>query len=225
MFSPTWPPPARAAGEVQAWLVALPLDVEPALAELSAAERERAGRFAFAPDRRRFVWSRLALRALLGPVELALEPRGKPYVAGGPGFSLAHAGAWALVAIADGPVGCDLEPPRDLPDLPGMARLVMAPAELEAWQQLAGDARVRAFYRAWTRKEALLKARGDGFLAEPRGAEVGVEPGAVREVVLDGVPWALRDLRPGAPGLAAVAVPAGPSLVVRTLSLPAGLLS
>jgi 4'-phosphopantetheinyl transferase len=128
------------------------------------------------------------------------------------------------VAIADGSVGCDLEPPRDLPDLAGMARMVMAPAELADWLPLEGDARVRAFYRAWTRKEALLKARGDGFRADPRGVEVGVGPGAARKVALDDAIWTLRDLRPGASGLAALAVPARPSLVVRTLSLPTALL-
>ena len=184
--------------------------------------------FAFPADRRRWVGARRALRALLSAYEevdpealaITIAPGGKPRLAGGPPFSLSHAGAWALVAFSAGlPVGVDLEPRLALPDLGPLAARVMGPGEHAAWAALGPDEREAAFYRAWTRKEALLKAHGSGLAIEPALAEVGVGPPGARVVALDGRHWAIADLAP-AEGVAAAVAVRDDALAVRPWSLP-----
>lgn len=86
------------------------------------------------------------------------EQHGKPRLAGGgPAFSLTHAGELVGVALHDGPVGVDVERVRPLTDLAAMAAHACAPTEA------APDA--AAFFRLWTRKEAVLKATGHGLSA------------------------------------------------------------
>jgi 4'-phosphopantetheinyl transferase len=167
------------------------------VALLDAQERERLGRFRREVDAARYLAAHALTRVVLGdrlgrdPAHLVFdrtcrcgEPHGKPRVAGGPGFSFTHAGAVVGVAVLDGgPVGLDVEPVRAMPDLDGVARHVGAPAE------------PAAFFRAWTRKEALLKATGDG-LASPMAAIVLDEHGVVEwrgDGAPDGPVW-LRDL-------------------------------
>ncbi len=225
-----WPPPPIMTGEVHVWRVALALEVEPPLGWLDEAERARAAAFHFAPDRRRWVAARRALRALLAAYEdrdpdaLAFQvaPGGKPRLAGGGlPFSLSHAGDWALVAFTAGPpVGVDVEPRRELPDLASLAAHTLGPSEHAAWQDLASADRLPAFFRAWTRKEALLKAHGGGLAIEPTTAEVGVGPPGTRVVALDGRHWAIADLTLAPDVTGAVAV-RDDALVVQPWTLPA----
>ena len=180
-----------------------PADAPTLVALLDEHERARMGRFRRDADAARYLAAHALTRIVLGhrldraPAALTFDrtcrcgaPHGKPtLVGGGPGFSFSHAGAVVGVAVLEGgPVGLDVEPFRALPDLDAMARHVGAPAE------------PAAFFRAWTRKEALLKATGDG-LASPMAAIVlrdGTEgDGGVAAWTGDGAPdgpvW-LRDL-------------------------------
>ena len=224
-----WPPPPVLAGEVHVWRVGLALDAEQPVAWLDDVERGRAAAFAFPADRRRWVGARRALRALLAAYEerepealaFTIAPGGKPRLAGGGlPFSLSHAGPWALVAVTAGPpVGVDVEPVRALPDLQAMAGRTLGPGERAAWQALDPTDRLAAFYRAWTRKEALLKAHGGGLAIEPDRAEVGVGPAGLRVVALDGRRWAIADLALGPDVASAVAV-RDDALAVRPWTLP-----
>ncbi len=101
------------------------------------------------------------LTALLGGREIIREPGGKPYVDGGPHFNLSHSGALAMIAVsASTPVGVDLERParRSRADL---VRRVCSTAE-QAHVAAAADPDA-AFIRLWVRKEAVLKASGEGL--------------------------------------------------------------
>jgi len=204
-----WPlPPGEPGLEPDAahlWRVSLdaPEGSGPALAQtLSADERQRADRFRFEADRRRFVVGRGALRALLGqyggcaPAGLTFVygPHGKPSLAGPPGahgifFNASRSDALALVAITRaGEIGVDLERVRALPEWREIARRV-----LTGDPDAAPPATLAAFFREWTRHEARLKASGLGL---------GGQPAAERT-------WDVRSLALEPDLVAAVALPAG----------------
>jgi 4'-phosphopantetheinyl transferase len=101
------------------------------------------------------------------------EPHGKPVIeGGGVEHSVAHSGDLVAVAVAQAPVGVDVEQldgrPRPLGgdgDPDALARLVLSAAERAALAKVAPAGRARAFLVAWTRKEAVTKATGDGLRA------------------------------------------------------------
>ncbi len=166
---------------------------------LCGAERARADRFIVPHAARRFTAGRAAMRRLLAHrvgreaagLRFVTGPTGKPSLPGGPAFSLSHSGAVALFALAAFPLGVDVEAVRPVED--GLVRLVFTPAEQLWLGSLPPDARQAAFFRGWTRKEAVVKARG-GSLAELTATTVLPEP------ALPG--WQVVDL-PAPPGHAA----------------------
>jgi 4'-phosphopantetheinyl transferase len=101
------------------------------------------------------------------------EPHGKPVIAGGgPGHSVAHSGDLIAVAVARAPVGVDVEQAEGRPHLLGgdgdpeaLGRLVLSGPEQAALASVPAGGRARAFLVAWTRKEAVTKATGDGVRA------------------------------------------------------------
>lgn len=139
-------------------------------ATLDAAESARAAAFRKPEDRRRFVVGRSQLRRLaaerLGVPAAALRfvegAHGKPEVAGASiGTNVSHSGDVVAVALADGPVGVDVELRRDLVDLDALVRAKFADEEAQA-VRAAADPR-REFFRIWAAKEAVVKAIGDGL--------------------------------------------------------------
>jgi len=164
---------------VHVWCAALDLPeqaLQPLAALLSADERNRARTFRFERDRQRWIARRGLLRQLLGrylevnPAELRFVygPRGKPALPApeAPVFNLSHSGGIALFAIsAAGSVrlGVDVELIRsDLAHLP-LAQRYFSPAEQAALQALPKSQQLAAFFRCWTRKEAFVKALGEGL--------------------------------------------------------------
>jgi 4'-phosphopantetheinyl transferase len=161
---------------VQVWRVDLaqPLDVEDRLRDLlSDDERARADRFYFPHLRTHYISARGALRILLGglsgrePAELtfAYAQHGKPFLPESElQFNVSHSGEVGLIAVAHGRrIGVDVELIRNLPDAEDVARRFFAPSEVEEYLSLPIDRRPEGFYNAWTRKEAFIKAVGDGL--------------------------------------------------------------
>jgi 4'-phosphopantetheinyl transferase len=155
---------------------------------LSADERERASRFAFAHHRDRFVAGRVFLRLLLsqslgerpGDLRFRYGPSGKPGLAEAHGdleFNLAHSEAVVVCALGSrwGGIGVDVERVRPLADAEALARSAFSPDEVARLQSLPEPARLRGFYEAWTRKEALLKALGWGLARPLDGFDVVAE--------------------------------------------------
>ena len=139
---------------------------------LDDRECARAERFLNGDDRARYIGARAHLRRVLGErfgrppgdVVLGSVGRGKPVVLGCDDvhFSLTHCGTTVVVAVADVPVGIDVESVRaGVWDLE-MAARVLSSAELDAVRASADPD--REFFRAWTRKEAFAKVDGGGLV-------------------------------------------------------------
>lgn len=168
-------------GEPEAW-------IEAAGAFATPLERARAGRFRHALDAARHLAGRALARRMLGSgperpltAEFAASPWGKPLCPPAPDFSIAHAGAMVWVAVCHaGPVGVDVERTLPLPDVEGLAAQ-LHPQECAEILGRTGAERTAAFYRCWTRKEAVLKALGRGLSLPLPGFRVRVGP--------DGADW------------------------------------
>lgn len=140
---------------------------------LSSDERERAARFHFDIHRNRYVNARRALRYVLGdrlgmdPADLRFEyaANGKPSLPGSElRFNVSHSAGYALIAVAqDRELGVDVEEIRPKDDLLALARRFFSPAEHTALEHAPAAEIAAIFYRVWTRKEAYLKACGDGL--------------------------------------------------------------
>lgn len=230
------PPPRLALpreGEVEVWTV--PLDPPPAAVErlaalLSPDERRRAERFHFERHRRRFAVGRGALRSLLAgylgtppeAVRFDYGPKGKPFLAAGPDgerprlcFNLSNSEELALVAFARGAeLGADLERLRPMPDGLQIAERFFSAAERQVLAAQPAEERDRAFFRCWTRKEAYLKAVGDGITVRLDAFDVTLAAGeAPRMLSIDGDPdrgaaWSLVHVEPAPGYLGALALPA-----------------
>lgn len=140
---------------------------------LSDDERAQAARFYFERDRARFIQAHGVLREALvrylgaSPARLAFVrgPFGKPSLAGSDlEFSLSHCEDMVLVAISGcGPVGVDVERVRDMPDAESLAARFFARAENAALVAAPASERLALFFSIWTRKEAYIKATGEGL--------------------------------------------------------------
>ena len=171
------------------------------VATLTPAERNRADRYRFPDDARRFSVARGWLRHVLGAaigvpsadVAFAAGP-GKPRLdaAGGPRFNLSHAGELAVIALSDGEVGVDVEPESSGPAALEAAAVACTPAEAAALDAFPLEARATAALRLWTAKEAYLKAIGEGLTVPPDRVQITA-------------PWSVRELRPAAGYVGAVA--------------------
>jgi 4'-phosphopantetheinyl transferase len=152
---------------------------------LDDAERARAARFVSVVARSRFVQVRAALRAELAH-RLGAAPRGLHFTYGRSGkpalappfdrsrleFSVAHSHDLALLAFADTvALGVDLERVRALRDADGLAGRVLSEQERAQLARLSGAAWTEAFFRLWTRKEALVKCFGGSLLGSPPSGE------------------------------------------------------
>jgi 4'-phosphopantetheinyl transferase len=230
--------PRLGADRVDVWRIGLdrPAACRDRLAAtLSADELERAERFAFPELRRRYLVARGALRQILGHyagaapgrLRFGYGRRGKPFLrepaTGGLAFNLAHSDDTALCAVTRaGDVGVDLERRRPLDDLPGLAGRCFSQREQADLALVPPGDRVAAFFACWTRKEAYVKALGDGLAAPLHGFDVTLAPGepaALLAIGGDRGPagrWTLLDLPVGGEFTGAVAV-AAPSVEPRLL--------
>jgi 4'-phosphopantetheinyl transferase len=225
------PPPAWSLGdrEVHVWAINLrPPDEKVAACArtLAADETQRAERFRFERDRRRFIVARGSLRAILCaylervPARIAFDysSRGKPALAGqGENtplhFNLSHSDELALLAVTRVcPLGIDLELIRPLNDADAIADRFFSARESQGLAALPPEQKPTAFFNLWTRKEAWLKATGDGisesldkvevsFLADEPARLISLPEvaGAVRE-------WGLFSLSPNKDFVGALAI-------------------
>ncbi len=158
---------------------------------------------------------RAALEAATGlpglTLDLVPDANGRLELGGEPSqaihFNISHGRIHDAVAVAQGVrVGIDVEEFAP-PDRDGVAQAVMSPSEFPRFMGLPARKRDNAFLRLWTRKEAVMKAAGVGFLVEPRGFSVGVADAPLIVPAgaggLPGGPWFVFDLPGAVPGAVA----------------------
>lgn len=166
--------------EIHVWRIPLDLPEESArqlCGFLSQSEIERADRFHFKKDRLLFIAARAAMRQILERY-LNIAPRSLIFVEGAKGkpelpyaidsrnvkFNLSHSCELALLAIAENLcVGIDLEFVDHTFASEEIASRFFAPDEVSTLLALAPDRRAEAFFDCWTRKEAYIKALGEGL--------------------------------------------------------------
>lgn len=215
--------------EVHVWRVDLALgasDVETLRQVLSDDERARAARYHFLKDRERFTVARGILRALLGRylnqeprrLEFSYGPHGRPALAGENRthdlcFNISHSDGLALYAFTrERQIGIDVERIRPEVANEQIAERFFAPQEVESLRALPSDRQPEAFFRCWTRKEAFIKARGEGLSLPLDQFAVSLTPGEPAAIIsINGDAetaslWSLRELRPGAGYVGALAV-------------------
>ena len=182
-------PPQNDHG-IALWLVALdaPFDDPLRGTELSLAEQERAARFHFERDAKRYQVSHAALRLILAQAT-GLSPsalqftegsHGKPHLKSPPGlhFNMSHSDDWALIGLSRiGPIGIDIEVMTPMDDADLLAQKNFSPAEYAVFHRLPAAQKLASFFRCWTRKEACLKALGSGLSIEPHEFEAGLDTG------------------------------------------------
>lgn len=179
---------------------------------LDAEEVQRAARFRFNHPRESFVVAHGVLRYLLGrylkahpsEVRFVYGSKGKPALAlqSNIEFNLTHSGGLAVIALTlDREIGVDVEQIRSMPDREGIANRFFCVEEASEILALPQAERERAFYCCWTRKEAYIKAIGDGLSTPLDEFRVTVQPDALARFVHiahdagAAVAWMLHDLR------------------------------
>jgi len=205
-----------AAGEVHVWT--LPLEIgQSSLASLteflSPDERKRADRFRFEIHRNRFIVGRGLLRVILGEYcdipperlrfnyglhgkpELITPAEGARRGGGALRFNLAHTEGIGVLAVTQtGPVGVDVEQVRRLQEFSELVSRFFSAREAAEFSKLPWEQQPAAFFNLWTRKEALLKATGEGIAHSLDRVEVSFLPGEPARVLsLPAEPWAGGD--------------------------------
>jgi len=184
-------PAQKLAVDAQFPILLWHLDLEDAsfdssLDTLSEYERCKAAGFAFERDRIRYRRTHAGLRQLLAEIlnipaaKIAIveKPQKKPYLLDFPrlSFSISHSEAHALVGFsANAEVGVDIEVIRAIGDRQGMAKSIFTANEQLALTNVSSADADRYFLQGWTRKEACVKAIGQGLSVPPNGFEVGID--------------------------------------------------
>src|SRR5688572_22804268 len=218
-----------ADNEVHVWRaqLELPLSQVQALSGiLTDDELDRANRFSFEIDRQRFIAARGALRSILSRY-ITIDPSrlrfhynqyGKPFLA--PEFSssllnfnLSHSGSMALYAIARNmEIGVDVERLRSDFAYEEVAERFFSTNEAAGLRRIPTEKKLEAFYNCWTRKEAYIKAHGEGLSLPLDSFDVSFAPWKpallliTKDEPLESSRWTILDLKPGLDYVGALAV-------------------
>lgn len=228
----SWPSPREAVrlerNEIHVWCATLSefaSEQQPLNALLSCTERERAEKFRFAKDRHHFVARRGILRRILSrylerppsKIDFCNGRFGKPeiegeLVRGGLRFSVSHSGDLALYAVTRAcPIGVDVEYIQPFPHLEEIALRFFSPRETKVLMNLPREHRMESFFSYWTRKEAFLKATGEGIGEGLAKVEVALTPWQEADTIQtvgeseNRIGWQLRSFSPASGYIGAIA--------------------
>lgn len=222
-------PLALREDEVQLWKVdldAIRADESRWQEVLSSDELTRASRFHFPADRQCFVATRALLRTILAgylstdPKRLSFSYSKKekpslvlPRAGVDVTFNVSHSGGIALLAFVQRrEIGIDVEQVREDFDVEAIARRFFSAREQEQLAALPNEEKFEAFFRCWTRKEAYIKATGDGLSLPLHQFDVSVAPEnsdallSTRPDNSEAALWSLREIPTGDGYVAALCV-------------------
>lgn len=210
------PPPAHLilpVREVHVWRASLDVPdsyVQSLERTLSTEELKRAGRFYFEAHRRDFTIGRGLLRSILGlyldvapdRVSFFYNAYGKPLLRDEViHFNLSHSGRMVIYGISCGrKIGVDIERTRTDFDCEQLAEKFLSDRECAMLQTLPHELRHHGFFNCWTRKEAFIKAIGQGVSFPLKQFDVSLLPGepacilSIRGDVHASARWHLEDL-------------------------------
>ena len=213
------------------------LTLAEACERLSVDECERVARYRIDKPKRQFAICRAALRSILADylciapheVRFQIGANGKPILAGNSAihFNVTHSGNFALVAIATRRVGIDIEVMREVSNRDGLVERFFGLEEKETYRTLIASQRNQGFFRAWTCKEALMKAVGTGLKHVDR-CIVELDPTRPpRAIRFDELPerpltWSLATWEPQTGYLAAIAMETIAPITINETSGPEG---
>lgn len=201
---------SRASADV--WVVPLRANrqlVDVLRQTLSPDEIERALRCRAEEDRDLFIVARGILRKILSryasdpPEKLVFRygSKGKPYLQDHRDvqFNLAHSGGFAVYGVCGEELGVDIELVKPSTDWRKISQRFFSPREVEELEGLDPTQQLRGFFSCWARKEAYIKAIGEGIATLARfcaGAQPSPSEGAIDE---EGKPreWYFKDLNVG----------------------------
>jgi 4'-phosphopantetheinyl transferase len=194
---------------------------------LSADEQARANRFRFARDKNHYVVARAVLRLLNGrylsippqQIQFTYTEYDNPALASIHSesrlqFNVSHSGGLAMMAFCrDEEVGIDVEKRRPLADGEQIAERFFSKSETAVFKSLPPEQRNEAFFNCWTRKEAYIKAIGEGLSCPLDVFDVTLKPGEparllrIRGSAEAAAAWSMFSLEPQAGFVTAVAIP------------------
>lgn len=208
--------------DVHVWRATLDQPPPHFLHNLAADEQAWAERFYFEKDREHFIVAHGVLRAILGrylnraPESLSFcySAHGKPSLAGNAiRFNMSHSHGIALYAVTRGrEVGIDIERIRSNVEVEEVAERFFSQREVAKLRTLPAGVQREAFFNCWTRKEAYIKARGEGLSLPLDQFDVSLAPGepvallGTRPDPSEAARWSLRELPPTPGYVAALAV-------------------
>ena len=212
------------AGEVHVWFARLdrtPARLSRMRTVLTPDETARADRFLMDVHRNRFIAARALLRDLLAgylsqppeAIRFAYNEWGKPALAPGLAasdlrFNLSHSQDLAMYAfVLERDVGVDIETVRADIANERIAENFFSRWEVETLRALPREHQAEAFFNCWTRKEAYVKARGQGLSIELDSFDVSLAPGEEAKILRgdDYLSWSMFSFKPDHDCVAAMA--------------------
>jgi 4'-phosphopantetheinyl transferase len=218
------------SGQIHIWRACLDLhssQIEKLLLTLSLDEVERASRFRFEKDKKRFIAARGMLRNILAgylqtnaqKIQFEYTRHGKPKIAtkdghGAVRFSVSHSGAFVLYAVTlHRDIGVDIELIRHDVAVAEIAKKFFSQREVNSLESTNSNNLHRLFFQYWTRKEAILKAMGEGFSFPMDKIDVsliaGSDAGCVTLPAHEEQSWYIQDLFPAPGYTGSFAIPDG----------------
>lgn len=198
---------------------------------LTESEQRKSERFSSNRGRSRYVFAHGMLRTILGcymnrsPREVGIThgPFGKPSLAEPPAgheitFSLSHSYDIVLCAFSLGRrVGIDVEHVRLIEGFRDIVENYFSPVERSAILSAPVEEQLNVFFRAWTRKECLLKACGAGFSFDLDRFSVPIEAlpyfQNLGDIISTHTSWSICDVKLEPTYIASLAVEGGPCAV------------